>query len=457
MNDVISLIHSIPPIAWWAVGGLLALAITITIARKIWAVIARAAANNDRRDRLKNAAASIALYGLLYFFWAVAAGISMQGLIGFARDNMGLEGPWPYLIFFALDGAAAFCMVLVTKRAARAASTTVPRLAVWGLVAASAWFNQLHAPDNPGSKFAWALIPVIAGVLFELAQAETRNQASDPGRRLQAIQWLHPVERVRVLLELASDTDVSADEATARVRVVVAAAWLYRLRTAWRPTRKAVAWRTRVALARADFSEPERAEEILRRTQIFARTDDFARLDFRTPVAARLEMANLIGSEVAPRLALAEPAQGTLRGSLVRLDGNAPALAPPAVAPAVAEVLPASSPRGKNGVSVSISSATRPNALRFAPATAVEGQGEGQNQGQSASRKRPSQATYRRAQKNAIEFVVKRAREGVVTRWQDVQSEFPSRSRNWCEARLSEGQAEWQRMAASGAGAGGVS
>ena len=96
--------------------------------------------------RGREAAASAAQYVLLGGFASVAAGISAQGLTGFARDNMGLTGPWPYLLFLALDGAAGVCAVLLTRRAARAESGLAPRLAVWGLVAASATFNFTHAP-----------------------------------------------------------------------------------------------------------------------------------------------------------------------------------------------------------------------------------------------------------------------------------------------------------------------
>ena len=56
----------------------------------------------------------------------MAAGISAQGLTGFARDNMGLPGPWPYLLFFALDGAAGVCAVLLMRRAARAEAAARP-------------------------------------------------------------------------------------------------------------------------------------------------------------------------------------------------------------------------------------------------------------------------------------------------------------------------------------------
>ena len=54
----------------------------------------------------------MAQYVLLGGFASTAAGISAQGLVGFARSNMALRGPWPYLLFFALDGAAGVCAVL---------------------------------------------------------------------------------------------------------------------------------------------------------------------------------------------------------------------------------------------------------------------------------------------------------------------------------------------------------
>ena len=108
--------------------------------------------SGGRGVRAREAAASAAQYALLGGFAAVAAGISAQGLTGFARANMGLRGPWPYLLFFALDGAAGVCAVLLMRRAARADSGLAPRLAVWGLVAASAAFNWTHAPRRPAAR-----------------------------------------------------------------------------------------------------------------------------------------------------------------------------------------------------------------------------------------------------------------------------------------------------------------
>src|SRR5690349_21193511 len=105
----------------------------------------------DRHSVMRERTASAAQYLLLGGFASVAAGISAQGLTGFARSNMGLRGPWPYLLFFALDGAAGVCAVLLARRAARNDGGLAPRLAVWGLVAASAVFNFTHAPHRPAA------------------------------------------------------------------------------------------------------------------------------------------------------------------------------------------------------------------------------------------------------------------------------------------------------------------
>ena len=222
------------------------------------------------RAHARETAASAAQYLLLGGFTAVAAGISAQGLTGFARDNMGLRGPWPYLLFLALDGAAGVCAVLLTRRAARAESGLAPRLAVWGLVAASASFNATHAPRRPGAPEAFGLMPVIAAVLFEFTLRELRQRAAGRAdRQMAAVRWLYPAERIRVQRLLAADEHISAQAATRRVRIEQAARRLYQLRCALHARDRAArpgamaARRARIAerrahaaLIRAGFSRP---------------------------------------------------------------------------------------------------------------------------------------------------------------------------------------------------------
>lgn len=259
--------------------------------------------------RAAEAAAAVAQYVLLGGFTAVAAGISAQGLIGFARDNMALRGPWPYLLFIALDGAAGVCAVLLMRRAARAETAIAPRLAVWCLVAASASFNWAHAPHHPAARQAFALMPVIAATLFEFSLRETvrrgERAAGQPQRRLPALGWLHPVEQIQIRLQLAADPRLPATEAVRRVRVAHAARRLHALRAVQtRPpgrrgatARRRARWterRAQAALTRAGFADPQIAAEVLRQLQVRTLTPALAGLDYTTPAAARTVLANLI-------------------------------------------------------------------------------------------------------------------------------------------------------------------
>jgi hypothetical protein len=280
--------------------------------------------------RARETAASIAQYALLGGFAAVAAGISAQGLTAFARDNMGLQGPWPYLLFLSLDGAAGVCAVLLTRRAARAESGLMPRIAVWGLVAASASFNATHAPRHPGAPEAFGLMPVICAVLFEFTlrelQARTAGRAD---RRLGALRWAHPAERIRVQLALAADEQISAREATRRVRTDQAARRLYQLRLALRARDRAARQtaaarrvraaerRAQAAFTRAGFADPDIAASVLRQVQVLARTPELALLDYSTAAPALAAIANLIspGPQAGP-----VQSQGPARGSLQPAD-----------------------------------------------------------------------------------------------------------------------------------------
>jgi hypothetical protein len=263
---------------------------------------------SGRGARTREMAASAAQYALLGGFASVAAGISAQGLTGFARANMGLRGPWPYLLFFALDGAAGVCAVLLMRRAARADSGLAPRLAVWGLVTASAAFNWTHAPRRPAAPEAFGLMPVIAAVLFEFSLRELRlRTAGRADRRLTALRWLHPAERIQVQLLLAADEQMSAEAATRRVRVGQAARRLYLLRRALgapeqaarpgvmaiRRARKAER-RAHNTLTRAGFADPGIAAEVLRQVQVLTLTPRLARLNYDTAEAARAALASLI-------------------------------------------------------------------------------------------------------------------------------------------------------------------
>jgi Protein of unknown function (DUF2637) len=258
------------------------------------------------RARARETAAAVAQYGLLFGFAAVAAVISARGLVGFARSNMGLPGLWPYLLWGALDGAAALCAVLLMRRAARGESALAPRLAVWGLVAASSLFNWAHAPNHPGAREAFALMPVIAAMLFEFSLRETRHTARGARQRLAGPGWLRAAERIRVRLQLSADENLTAEAATRRVREECAARRLHLLRQALiahegAASSKAAARRVRraerraqAALTRARFTDPAVAAEVLRLLQVLTLPQTLARLDYATPDRAQQVLASLI-------------------------------------------------------------------------------------------------------------------------------------------------------------------
>ena len=305
---------------WWLTTA--SVIVVIVIAIVLFRLVLNADA--DRRARLRDASAALVQHTLLFGFAAVAAAISAHGLIGFARASMGLRGAWPFLLWGALDGAAGLCAVLLMRRAARGESALAPRLAVWGLVAASSAFNWAHAPHHLGAREAFALMPLIAATLFEFSLRETRHTAERSERRLTGLQWLHPLERVRVQLELAADQTLSTPAAIRRVRVRQAAWSLHRLRRSLgtqtdprqgspghsRQPRRAER-RAQVALTRAGFADPVVAGEVLRHARILSQTVQLALLDYAAHGSAQEDLAGLF-----TRPQLDGPAPGRRTGDI---------------------------------------------------------------------------------------------------------------------------------------------
>ena len=294
----------------------------------------------SQHSRARETVASAAQYVLLGGFASTAAGISAQGLTGFARSNMALRGPWPYLLFFALDGAAGVCAVLLVRRAARAEPGLAPRLAVWGLVAASSFFNWTHAPRRPAAPEAFGLMPVIAALLFEFCLREMRQRtANRADRTLGALRWLRPAERFRVQLAMAADQQVTAENATSRVRIDAAARRLYHLRALLRADEQAARSGMRAArrirraerraygaLIRAGFTEPLIAVAVLRQVQVITQTATLARLDYGTADAAHAAIAGLISSApaAAPVSGPAHPAVRDAAAAEITVEARVP-------------------------------------------------------------------------------------------------------------------------------------
>lgn len=267
-------------------------------------------ADQGRRAQVREICAAVVQYALLFGFAAVAAAISAHGLIGFARTDMGLRGVWPVLVWGALDGAAGLCAVLLMRRAARGESALAPRLAVWGLVASSSAFNWTHAPHRPGAPEAFAVMPVIAAVLFEFSLRESRYTAQRSDRRQGGSRWVRPGERIRVRFELADDERLSVQDALHRVRVQRAAWALHRLRhvqdlpdaqtepNAFRRYRmRREERRAQVALVRVRFADHDVADDVLRHAKVLALTKAVASLDFDDTRQRPRVLAELLGGD----------------------------------------------------------------------------------------------------------------------------------------------------------------
>jgi hypothetical protein len=254
---------------------------------------------------------------LLLAFFAAAAAQSAGGLLGFARHNMHLVLPMAVVFWLALDGAAGMLLSMVRRRARAGRSIWHVRLVVWAIIAASSSFNWIHAPHSPGAALAFASMPVIAGVLAELAVADIKQEEAEKARRLaggrkvsrriELVRWLHPLELIRVTSVMAADAGLSAEDATREVRADTAARAVYRLRLAMpaegdestisRIRVRVAELRAQAALRRAGFATAETPEDILRRVQILVRTRDFAVLDYGTAEAAKETIDALIPGE----------------------------------------------------------------------------------------------------------------------------------------------------------------
>ncbi|MEE2049701.1 DUF2637 domain-containing protein [Nocardiopsis tropica] len=119
---------------------------------------------------------------IVLFFASVTSGLIMQGLVGFAQTEMALGGPWPYLLFAALDGMAAFFAFVSYRWAKLGASALGPRVMVLLIVAGSSWFQWSHAAaagQGLSARVAWSLMPVIAAALWETVLRHRRKQWSD--------------------------------------------------------------------------------------------------------------------------------------------------------------------------------------------------------------------------------------------------------------------------------------
>ncbi|RKN38295.1 DUF2637 domain-containing protein [Streptomyces hoynatensis] len=192
-------------------------------------------ADNDSWERLEAARRrreriyAFASYALLFCCAGVAAALSFQGLVGFGRQNLGLDDGWEYLVPFGLDGAAMFCAVIAVREASHGDSSMGSRMLVWLFAGASAWFNWVHAPRgaaHAGAPQFFAGMSLSAAVLFDRALKQTRRAAlreqglvPRPLPQIRFARWLRaPRETYGAWSLMLLENVRSLDEAVEEVR-----------------------------------------------------------------------------------------------------------------------------------------------------------------------------------------------------------------------------------------------
>ena len=333
---------------------LLGAAVVATACVLLWRAVRRHAADESpqerrsRRGRMTEDVLTIAVA-------CIAAALSANALVTYAEHVLGLTHWWRLLPFGGLDTAAVVCAIRARRRANAGQAAGINSVLVWVLAGISAAFSASAASGLWGAigHGIWALV---AATLWELGLLEQRRQRQErPDRSLGLIRWLHPWERVQVLAELAADTEITADEATARVRERRAARALYKLHLADAAHRasgqgkdeplalRRAERRAQRAAARVRLAEPEVEAQVMPQLRVLCEVRQIAATGGRprqtaasgaTPPAGGAPLSPTLARQeahdappLAPKAAMAQEPEGSWRAT---------ASAEPTVAAAVA-------------------------------------------------------------------------------------------------------------------------
>ncbi|MCX4792590.1 DUF2637 domain-containing protein [Streptomyces sp. NBC_01221] len=244
---------------------------------------------------------------------AAAAALSATGLRRVGHHQMGLNTPFDFLPFVALDVAAMVCGRRARRRARDGEGPGLSGALFWILAGISSVFSAAEASSLLGGAVR-AVWPVLAAVLWEIGSLEERraahNKGGRPDRRIALVRLLHPVEAFRVALLLAARQDLPQEDATVEVRISRAAYRWYRLRRAQEAVKRAggmTRWAYRLvemhadaraqdASERAGCSDPAILNRVVARLQLRVRQSDIAGMNLRNPAAFEGILNTLIGA-----------------------------------------------------------------------------------------------------------------------------------------------------------------
>lgn len=109
---------------------------------------------------------------------------------GASPDGLGLSAPWPWLVFVALDAAAAACVGMVVLSAWRGEGGGAFHVLVWVFAFGSAAANYSHgrATPAPDDEVFFPAMSITGPLLLDVTLSRVRRWAKeDDGRKLKGI------------------------------------------------------------------------------------------------------------------------------------------------------------------------------------------------------------------------------------------------------------------------------
>lgn len=122
-----------------------------------------------------------------------------QGLLGLARDELGLAAGWDYLVPLLFGAAAAYCALLAVRHVLAGDSAVTERALTWIYAAAGAGFNWHHAEraGNAAAAIFFAGASLSAALLWDRTlRAWRRDELRAAGAlerplpRFRLLRWL---------------------------------------------------------------------------------------------------------------------------------------------------------------------------------------------------------------------------------------------------------------------------
>lgn len=105
--------------------------------------------------------------------------LSSQDLVKWAGSSvgLGLTGFWPYIVFIALDAAAALCIALTMHAAYRGESGGAAHFLVWVFAGMSAFANYSHSVGSMARDSVWFFpaMSILGAILLEVVIRRIRR------------------------------------------------------------------------------------------------------------------------------------------------------------------------------------------------------------------------------------------------------------------------------------------